>query len=100
MNVDRLGPIELAELGPYSDMAKLQGSARFEKSTPLWYYVLKEAELRAGGLTLGPVGGRIVAEVLLGLISADRNSLLSLEPSWHPASARWRWTGATTTTIR
>lgn len=33
--------------------------------SPLWYYVLKEAE-RGGGQGLGPVGGRIVAEVLLG----------------------------------
>ena len=33
-------------------------------STPLWYYVLKEAELVEDGLRLGPVGGRIVAEVL------------------------------------
>jgi hypothetical protein len=33
----------------------------FDKSTALWYYVLREAELRAEGLTLGKVGGRIVA---------------------------------------
>ncbi|TML98081.1 MAG: twin-arginine translocation signal domain-containing protein [Actinobacteria bacterium] len=88
MNVDRLGPIELAELGPYSDMAKLQGSARFEKSTPLWYYVLKEAELRAGGLTLGPVGGRIVAEVLIGLIQSDPSSYLVQKPKWTPTLGR------------
>jgi len=35
----------------------------FERSTPLWYYVLKEAEFLADGLQFGPLGGRIVAEV-------------------------------------
>src|SRR6185369_8494774 len=35
--------------------------------TPLWFYVLKESGLK-GGQRLGPVGGEIVAEVLLGLL--------------------------------
>ena len=43
----------------------------FERSTPLWYYVLKEAEVLADGLHLGPVGGRIVAEVFIGLLQTD-----------------------------
>ncbi|MEV4410797.1 peroxidase family protein [Catellatospora sp. NPDC049609] len=52
--------------------------------TPLWFYILKEAEHRGGGDRLGPVGGRIVAEVLLGLLRADAASYLSLEPDWAP----------------
>jgi len=52
--------------------------------TPLWFYVLKEAEHRGGGDRLGPVGGRIVAEVLIGLLRADPASYLSLEPDWQP----------------
>ncbi len=55
-----------------------------ERSTPLWYYVLKEAELRQGGQRLGPVGGRIVAEVLVGLLEADPTSFLSVLPDWRP----------------
>ena len=54
-----------------------------DESTPLWFYVLKEAEIMAGGLTLGPVGGRIVAEVILGLLQLDEDSYLS-EPRWRP----------------
>ena len=50
--------------------------------TPLWFYILKEAEHLAGGDRLGPVGGRIVAEVLIGLLRADPASYLSLEPDW------------------
>jgi hypothetical protein len=56
----------------------------FKTSTPLWYYVLKEAEVRADGLRLGPVGGRIVAEVLIGLIRSDPASYLAQEPRWTP----------------
>ncbi len=52
--------------------------------TPLWYYVLKEAEVRAGGEHLGPVGGRIVAEVLLGLLDADPGSYRRVDPDWRP----------------
>ncbi len=52
--------------------------------TPLWFYVLKEAEALAGGERLGPVGGRIVGEVLLGIVDADPESFRSLAPDWQP----------------
>jgi hypothetical protein len=45
---------------------------------------LKEAQVRADGLTLGPVGGRIVGEVLIGLMQADPGSFLVLKPKWTP----------------
>ena len=50
--------------------------------TPLWHYVRKEAEVRAGGEHLGPVGGRIVVEVLLGLLDAVSGSYRNAEPGW------------------
>jgi Animal haem peroxidase len=52
--------------------------------TPLWYYLLKEAEVRAGGDRLGPLGGRIVAEVLLGIIDRDPESYRAVQPDWQP----------------
>jgi hypothetical protein len=52
--------------------------------TPLWFYILKEAQVRGAGNQLGPVGGRIVSEVLLGLLRADLCSYLSVRPSWTP----------------
>jgi hypothetical protein len=55
----------------------------FESSTPLWYYILKEAEL-AGGTHLAGVGARLVAEVFLGLLAADRNSYVARNPRWRP----------------
>jgi hypothetical protein len=69
----------------------------FQGNCPLWTYILAEA-MRAQALVkipvkenisittpqLGPVGGRIVAEVFLGLLFGDANSLLSLDPNWTP----------------
>ena len=53
---------------------------------PLWFYILKEAELPPySGERLGPVGGRIVAETLVGLLQRDPNSYLYLDPAWKPA---------------
>ncbi len=56
----------------------------FVDSTPLWYYILKEAELMEGGLHLGPVGGRIVAEVFIGLLQTDPKSYVNVQPEWMP----------------
>jgi Animal haem peroxidase len=53
--------------------------------TPLWFYTLKEAEHLGEGERLGPVAGRIVAEVLLGLLRADSTSFLSADPHWRPS---------------
>jgi Animal haem peroxidase len=52
---------------------------------PLWFYILKEAEIVGRGRELGPVGGRIVAEVLVGLLQKDLNSYLYLNAAWKPA---------------
>jgi hypothetical protein len=53
---------------------------------PLWYYILKEAELPPyNAERLGPVGGRIMAEVLVGLLQRDPNSYLYLDAAWKPA---------------
>jgi hypothetical protein len=55
----------------------------FDKDTPLWYYILKEAEM-GNGERLGPVGSRIVANVIVGAVRADPNSYLSVHPAWKP----------------
>jgi hypothetical protein len=68
----------------HRDLDELSGfGLGFERSTPLWYYVLAEAELMENGLRLGPVGGRIVAEVVIGLLESDATSFLSA-PGWRP----------------
>jgi hypothetical protein len=57
--------------------------ADLDGKTPLWYYILKEAAL-LDGAHLGPVGARIVAEVLIGLLWGDPLSYLSVQPDWTP----------------
>ena len=67
------------------DLAELESiHPGFDRSTPLWYYLLKEAELTQEGLQLGPVGGRIVAEVFIGLLQTDPNAYLNVRPDWEP----------------
>jgi hypothetical protein len=55
-----------------------------ERSSPLWAYCLHEAFALAGGLTLGPVGGTIVGEVIIGLLELDRRSYLAVDRGWEP----------------
>jgi hypothetical protein len=67
---------------------------QFVGNAPLWFYILREAEgTRRDGATdpnphgghhLGPVGGRIVAEVLVGLAMHDHHSFLYQDPLWRP----------------
>jgi hypothetical protein len=75
-------------------------SPNFEDNAPLWFYILAEAQhqwaneaKQSGGnptamnsipVRLGTVGGRIVTEVLVGLMLGDRFSFLSQWPSWNP----------------
>ncbi len=50
--------------------------------TPLWFYILREAELNNGRLT--GVGGRIVAEVFHRAMEGSRTSILH-NPFWRPS---------------
>ena len=71
----------------------------FADNAPLWFYCLAEAahqwaadaakkktdeEKNTTPTHLGPVGGRIVTEVFVGLMLADPHSFLSLAPGWTP----------------
>lgn len=56
----------------------------FLDRTPLWFYVLRESEVRTGGDALGPVGSRIVAETIIGQIRHDPRSYLNAA-GWTPA---------------
>jgi hypothetical protein len=74
MCIEPLTPKQLSELEPYG----------FERDTPLFYYLLREAQVVEKGERLGPVGGRIVAEVLIGLLEGDRKSFVRAHPKWTP----------------
>jgi hypothetical protein len=50
---------------------KLAGEA------PLWYYILKESEVRHNGNRIGPTGSRIIAETIHGALLSDSNSIFN-----------------------
>lgn len=81
-------------LGPLSKIDEL---APFRGKCPLWTYILAEAANNRTTLSipvkpamkistpqLGSVGGRIAAEVFLGMLFGDNDSFLSSEPDWVP----------------
>jgi len=59
-------------------------AAGWRDETPLWLYVLLEACMRHDGERLGAVGGRIAAEVLYGVVAADPEAYLAVDPDWTP----------------
>jgi hypothetical protein len=64
--------------------ADLELDGELSGNAPLWYYVLREAQVLGNSERLGPVGGRIVAEVLIGLLAGDPLSYLNVAPNWRP----------------
>ncbi|GEO42557.1 hypothetical protein SAE02_67050 [Skermanella aerolata] len=57
----------------------------FFDRTPLWFYILKEAEVKTGGERLGELGSRIVANTIIGVLLTDHTSYLTRDPSWDPS---------------
>ena len=62
--------------------------------------MLREAELFHEGNQLGPVGGRIVAEVFVGILCEDKLSYQSVDPAWTPELANAQGTFAMPDLIR
>jgi hypothetical protein len=63
-------------------------SPEFVDNAPLWYYILAESQQvfknNSTPIRLGPVGGRIVGEVFVGLMIHDPHSFLRQDPRWQP----------------
>jgi hypothetical protein len=71
-------------------------AAGWEGETPLWLYFLGESASLGDGERLGPAGGRIVAEVMIGILDADPGSYRANDPDWTPTlPARGRQFGLT-----
>lgn len=75
-----LGVAALSSMGPAA-VAKLTDIGMAANDTPLWFYVLGEAEAHGG--QLGPVGGLLVAVTLLRLLQCDEDSYVH-SPGWQP----------------
>jgi Animal haem peroxidase len=86
---DRLTSSELSRDTSDRSGSVLQRNG-LQNNTPLFYYILKEAELKTGGLTLGPVGSLIVAEVIRGALESDPHGYHAMAgPRWKLPS--WRF---------
>jgi hypothetical protein len=80
------GEAVASEMGeePLAEQQLGLSAAGWQDETPLWLYILKEAEALHDGNRLGPVGGRIVGEVLVGIIETDPEAFRKVDPSWTP----------------
>jgi hypothetical protein len=81
-----LQPLDAGQIITGNGGASLDGLAddqkdSFAQDTPLWFYVLREAELNGGRLT--GVGGRVVAEVFHRAMEGSRASIVR-DPAWRP----------------
>ncbi len=85
MGVSKLTEAELRRNNSEAVNLALQNGG-FLVNTPLWFYILKEAEVRADGNSLGELGSRIVVETQLGIMQRDRNSYLNdRRGPWDPS---------------
>jgi Animal haem peroxidase len=83
VNVNRLTRVQLRD---GRNGAELDGLTQAQRKallddTPLWFYILREAELNNGRLT--GVGGRIVAETFHRAMEGSTSSIVR-DPSWRP----------------
>ena len=84
MMISKLSEAELRQGNTDAVNAALEAGG-FLQNTPLWFYVLKEAEVRGNGNSLGELGSRIVAETQIGLIRNDDHSYLNADGGWDPS---------------
>ena len=67
----------------YNHSGSILREVGLEANTPLFYYLLKEAEINGTGLTLGPIGSYIVGEVIQRALEADPEGYMSVGgPDW------------------
>jgi len=70
-----------------SGVGILSGPA-YNGEVPLWLYVVAEARIVNNGAKLGPVGSRIVAETIGGLLAGDSRSYY--RRGWKPTGGDFR----------
>ncbi|MEY2487754.1 MAG: hypothetical protein QOH39_3402 [Verrucomicrobiota bacterium] len=72
--------------GEETDQGRILKQSGLNEETPLWYYILKESEVRENGNRLGPLGSDIVGETIHAALRADKNSYLNrsgrIPPVW------------------
>ncbi|MFD3618636.1 heme peroxidase family protein [Streptomyces sp. NPDC058676] len=80
LGVKPLGPSDFDSVGGVRLSEGLRG--KLAENCPLWFYILREAEVNGSGRLTG-VGGRIVAEVFHRAMEGSRYSIVR-DPFWQP----------------
>lgn len=82
------------EIEAVMNRVSAMSDGKITNGAPLWLYILAEAEVIGretspgtfeSGEGLGPIGARIVAEVLIGLLEFDSHSYLGANRNWKPS---------------
>lgn len=82
---------ELNELGVHIDLLSpdeisVEGiPPEIVDNTPLWYYTLREAEVKESGHVLGELGSIVVGETIIGLLQVSSESFI------HPDNENSNW---------
>ena len=63
--------------GKETDQGRILRETGLAQETPLWYYILKESEVRENGNRLGPLGTHLLAETIYAALRSDPNSYLN-----------------------
>jgi hypothetical protein len=82
LGITPLDKNQLADEG--SQLRTILEDAGFLDRTPLWYYVLREAQVDEAGRTLSDLGSRLVCETIIGQVRHDPTSYLRSEREWTP----------------
>ena len=83
LGITPLTPSALEAAADDAAQAQVLRESGFNARTPLWYYLLAEANGTAGGQHLGPVGSTLLAEVFVGLVIRSDDSILRTK-KWKP----------------
>jgi hypothetical protein len=83
VNLTKLTNAQIRDGRNGASLAGLTGPQRaaFLRDTPLWFYILREAELNQGKLKA--VGARIVAETFHRAMEGSQHSIVR-DPGWRP----------------
>jgi heme peroxidase len=81
-NEEMLSESEITQnsTGSETKQGRIILAAGLAKETPLWYYILKESEVRHNGNCLGPVGSHLVAETIFAALRSDPSSYVNRSP--------------------
>jgi hypothetical protein len=99
LGIKPLGPEELQQ-GNSDTLNQVLKEHGFLDRTPLWFYILKEAEVKANGNSLGPVGSLIVCETIIGQLWHDPASYLNQAGGWDPSKGARLLNGDLIVTMR